>query len=130
MGTGTTGRLDALAKAWQCFRVKHIDLLLVHEESIGLDGVNGWIGLFEYAFPESPEAIDELVLAALLQHSFSPYFAFGTGRGKENHLAWFSKLSAIRNRIAHPERGTVSEEELGFIEALAQHFENVVTPVL
>ena len=61
--------------------------------------------------------------------SFGPYFAFG-GKGKENQLAWFGKLSAIRNRIAHPERGTVSEEELAFIEALADHFEKVAAPLL
>lgn len=57
-------------------------------------------------------------------------FAFGLGKGEENQLAWFSRLGAIRNRIAHPQRGTVSEEELAFIDGLAGHFERVAAPLI
>ena len=76
------------------------------------------------------ELLDYRSIASANWDSFDPHFAFGPGRGKESQLAWFSKLSAIRNRIAHPERGTVSEDELAFIEALADHFEKVAAPLL
>jgi DNA sulfur modification protein DndB len=81
------------------------------------------------AYDKFFELLDYRSIASANWDSFGPYFAFG-GKGKENQLAWFGKLSAIRNRIAHPERGTVSEEELAFIEALADHFEKVAAPLL
>jgi DNA sulfur modification protein DndB len=82
------------------------------------------------AYDQFFELLDYRSIAWANWDSFNPYFAFGSGKGKENQLAWFSKLSALRNRIAHPERGTVSEEELAFLEALADHFEKVATPLL
>jgi DNA sulfur modification protein DndB len=82
------------------------------------------------AYDQFFELLDYRSIAAANWDSFDPYFAFGPGKGKENQLAWFGKLGAIRNRIAHPERGTVSEEELAFIEALADHFEKVAAPLL
>ena len=45
-----------------------IALKLVREESIVLDNVSGWVGLFEYAFLQSPETVDARVLSALLRH--------------------------------------------------------------
>lgn len=82
------------------------------------------------AYDQFFELLDYRSIASSNWDSFAPYFAFGSAKGKDNQLAWFSMLSAIRNRIAHPERGTVSEEELGFIEALADHFEKVAAPLL
>lgn len=82
------------------------------------------------AYDQFFELLDYRSIASSNWDSFAPYFAFGSAKGKDNQLAWFSKLGAIRNRIAHPERGTVSEEELGFIEALADHFEKVAAPLL
>lgn len=82
------------------------------------------------AYDQFFELLDYRSIAAANWDSFDPYFAFGSGRGKEHQLAWFAKLSAIRNRIAHPERGTVSVDELAFIEALADHFEKVARPLL
>ncbi len=75
------------------------------------------------AYDQFFELLDYRSIASANWDSFDPFFGFGSGKGKESQLAWFSKLSAIRNRIAHPERGTVSEEELAFIEELADHFE-------
>lgn len=77
------------------------------------------------AYDQFFELLDYRSIAANNWGTFDPYFGFGPGKGKENRLAWFGRLSQIRNRIAHPERGTVSEDELAFIEALAAHFDQV-----
>jgi DGQHR domain-containing protein len=69
------------------------------------------------------ELLDYRSMAAANWELFQPFFAFGDGKGKESQLSWFSRLNTIRNRIAHPERGSVSEEEIAFIEALVAHFE-------
>lgn len=78
------------------------------------------------------ELLDYRTIAAAHWDLFSPFFAFGDAKSKEKLLDWFSKLNAIRNRVAHPERGTVSEQELEFIEALLAHFDKVAEslPVL
>ena len=59
------------------------------------------------------------------ESSFAPSFAFGEGRSKDKQLHWFSKLSPIRNRVAHPERSPVTEEELDCIQALLDHFDSI-----
>ncbi len=82
------------------------------------------------AYDQFFELLDYRSIASANWETFDPYFGFGNGKGKENRLAWFGKLSAIRNRIAHPERGTVSEDELSFLESLASHFEEGDTPGL
>lgn len=71
------------------------------------------------------ELLDYRSIAAANWEIFRPYFAYGEGRGKESQLSWFASLNAIRNRVAHPERGPVSDDELGFIEALMEHFERL-----
>jgi DGQHR domain-containing protein len=56
---------------------------------------------------------------------FEPFFGIGEGQGRERQLSWFNRLNILRNRISHPERGTVTEEELEFIESVMAHFESV-----
>jgi DNA sulfur modification protein DndB len=73
------------------------------------------------------ELLDYRAIAADHWILFEPFFAIGEGHGKDGQLAWFSKLNALRNRIAHPERGTVSEEELAFIESVMAHFEETAS---
>ncbi len=70
------------------------------------------------------ELLDYRTIAAANWELFSPFFAFGEGKSKERLLEWFSKLNGIRNRVAHPERGSVSDLELEFIEALMAHFDD------
>ncbi len=82
------------------------------------------------AYDQFFELLDYRSIASANWDAFAPYFAWGAAKGKDNQLAWFSRLTAIRNRIAHPERGTVSEDELAFIEALADHFEQVAAPLI
>jgi hypothetical protein len=77
------------------------------------------------AYDQFFELLDYRAIAAALWEQFQPYFAYGDGRSKEKQLSWFSSLNGIRNRIAHPERGPVSEEELAFIESLMEHFEGL-----
>lgn len=77
------------------------------------------------AYDQFFELLDYRAIAAAQWEQFQPYFAYGDGRGKEKQLSWFSSLNGIRNRIAHPERGPVSEEELAFIESLMEHFEGL-----
>ncbi len=81
------------------------------------------------AYDQFFELLDYRSIASDNWATFDPYFGFGPGKGKENRLAWFGKLSVLRNRIAHPERGTVSDDELAFIESLAAHFEKVMGPI-
>lgn len=71
------------------------------------------------------ELLDYRAIAAAHWELFQPYFAYGEGRGKESQLNWFSTLNAIRNRIAHPERGPVSDEELGYLEAVMEQIERL-----
>ena len=52
-------------------------------------------------------------------------FAYGQGQGKEALLGWFQTLNELRNRIAHPERGAVSDDEIALIETLMEHFDNL-----
>jgi DNA sulfur modification protein DndB len=74
------------------------------------------------------ELLDYRAIASANWTTFEPFYAFGEGRkSKAAHLEWwFSKLNEIRNRIAHPERGPVSDDELTFLEELADHFDKLV----
>lgn len=49
------------------------------------------------------------------------------GSSKIKQLAWFDKLNAIRNKIAHPERGKVSQEEFDFLNEIIEKLKVVVT---
>jgi hypothetical protein len=71
------------------------------------------------------ELLDYRAIAADHWDLFSPFFAFGEGRSKDSLLNWFSRLNGIRNRVAHPERGAVSDEELEFIESVLAHFDDI-----
>lgn len=71
------------------------------------------------------ELIDYKTIADSKWTIFQPFFAWGEGRSKDAHLSWFQPLNDIRNRIAHPERGFVSDEELVFIQSLMDHFEKL-----
>jgi hypothetical protein len=70
------------------------------------------------------ELLDYRSIAARNWDLCKPFFKFGEGNSMEKQLDWFSKLVAIRNRIAHPERGPVSDEELFFLESLLAQFES------
>lgn len=71
------------------------------------------------------ELIDYKSIANRQWDIFQPYFSHGGGKSKDAQLSWMQRLNEIRNRIAHPERGAVSDEELGFIEQLMEHFDNL-----
>ena len=75
------------------------------------------------AYEEFFELLDYRAIGREHWELFEPFYGFGSGKGKDRRLEWFSKLFTIRNRIAHPERGTVSDAELAMIESLVQHFE-------
>ena len=40
------------------------------------------------------------------------------GNSKTKQLSWFQKLKSIRNKVAHPERGKITEKELEFLKNL------------
>lgn len=69
--------------------------------------------------------IDYKSIAAGNWDEFKPFFKYGPGQGKESGLSWFNSLNEIRNRIAHPEQGPVSDDELAMIEALMEHFDSL-----
>jgi hypothetical protein len=71
------------------------------------------------------ELIDYKTIAEKQWEIFQPFFGYGDGRSKESRLAWFQKVNEVRNRIAHPERGPVSDDELALIESVMEHFDNV-----
>ena len=48
------------------------------------------------------------------------------GNSKVNQISWFQELKRIRNKIAHPERGRVTEDELKFIKNLYKKLNNKV----
>lgn len=77
------------------------------------------------AYDQFFELLDYRAIATAHWEQFQPYFAIGDGRSKEKQLGWFSSLNGIRNRVAHPERGPVSEDELAFIESVMEHFEGL-----
>jgi hypothetical protein len=73
------------------------------------------------------ELLDCKAIASATQNweTFKPYFGIGPKQGKEASLSWFDRLSELRNRISHPERGPVSDDELDFIAGLITHFDSV-----
>jgi DGQHR domain-containing protein len=97
--------------------------LKVRTEVAGRKEANERAGQVEQFF----ELLDYKAIAAMPQNweSFKPYFGVGPRQGKEASLSWFDRLNELRNRIAHPERGPVSEDELTFIRDLITHFETV-----
>lgn len=56
---------------------------------------------------------------------FKPFFGIGPKQGKDASLSWFDRLNELRNRVAHPERGPVSEDEILFLQGLINHFDTV-----
>lgn len=50
------------------------------------------------------------------------------GSSKSKQLSWFDKLIAIRNKIAHPERGKVSQEEFDFLNYILDKLKTVLGP--
>lgn len=73
------------------------------------------------------ELLDYKAIASVSQHweTFKPFFAMGPKQGKDASLSWFDRLSELRNRISHPERGAVSDDELLFLASLMNHFDSV-----
>jgi DNA sulfur modification protein DndB len=69
------------------------------------------------------QLLDYKSIAAANWDLFKPFFKYGGGQSRDSSLAWFNPLNDIRNRTAHPEQGPVSDEELGMIEALMEHFD-------
>jgi len=45
------------------------------------------------------------------------------GNSKAKQLSWFQELKRIRNKIAHPERGKITEDELKFVTDLYKKLE-------
>lgn len=93
--------------------------LKVRTEVAGRREANPQLGALEQFF----ELLDYRAIAADNFDDFAPFFAMGPNQGKDSSLHWFSRLNDIRNRIAHPERGSVSDDEIAFIESLLAHFE-------
>ncbi len=50
------------------------------------------------------------------------------GSSKTKQLSWFDKLNSIRNKIAHPERGKVSQEEFDFLIKVRDKLKAVLGP--
>jgi len=46
------------------------------------------------------------------------------GNSKIKQLSWFKELNRIRNKVAHPERGKITEDELKFIKELYKKLED------
>jgi DGQHR domain-containing protein len=81
------------------------------------------------AYEEFFELLDYRSIALAHWPLYQDRFSLGVAQGgKEARLHWFQRLNEIRNRIAHPERGRVSDEELEFIRALVEHFEAKTDP--
>lgn len=59
----------------------------------------------------------------LLKDTLSP----NPNMSKAKGLAWFDELNKIRNKISHPERGQVSEEEFKFLEELDERLKVKIT---
>ena len=69
------------------------------------------------------ELIDYKKIAASNWILFQQVFSFGDGRSKDDLLRWYDRLNGIRNRIAHPERGAITPEEVEFLKAIQGHLE-------
>lgn len=90
----------------------------VRQDVAALREANPELGGYEQNF----DLLDYRSIASAKWELFEPFFAVGGGNSKEKQLGWFSKLSILRNRIAHPERGPVSDAELAYIQDLLDHF--------
>ena len=56
---------------------------------------------------------------------FEPYLTLDTSqRSKKARLAWMDDLNAIRNRVSHSGRRSVTTEELDFLNRVAEHLLN------
>jgi hypothetical protein len=51
-----------------------------------------------------------------------PYFSRGEGK-KEKQVSWMNELNKIRNKVAHPETGIVTAEELEFLNEILEWLE-------
>ena len=72
------------------------------------------------------DLIDYKKIADKHWKEFQKFFSFGSSRRKGQQLAWFDKLNGIRNRIAHPERGPIKEEELEFLGQVQTHLKEAM----
>ena len=52
---------------------------------------------------------------------FQDYLTMVESGKKDDRLKWFDSLNIIRNRVAHPERGPVSDDELEFLRNISKH---------
>lgn len=69
------------------------------------------------------ELIDYKKIASANWQLFEDYLGIGNKRKKDYKLKWFDKLNTLRNKIAHPERGNVSDEEVDFLEKISKEIE-------
>lgn len=54
---------------------------------------------------------------------FSEIYGFNDlGNSKEKQLSWFNSLNTVRNKVSHPEKGYVTEEEL----ELVKHYHEII----
>ena len=75
------------------------------------------------------ELLDYRSIASNNWSLFEPFYAFAITKSSSKAAQlewWFAKLNELRNRIAHPERGPVSEDELSFLEQLADHLDGKI----
>ena len=69
------------------------------------------------------ELLDYKKIADRHWMAFQDFMGMGSERKKEKKLGWFDKLNKIRNRVAHPERGPITEEEVDFLHTICDHLE-------
>jgi len=57
---------------------------------------------------------------------FDQSLGMGEGKSKKSRLEWFDKLNLIRRKVAHPERGPVSREEVELMGEIESALADVV----
>jgi DNA sulfur modification protein DndB len=64
--------------------------------------------------------IDYRKIIAKNWEMFKEKYGFGKSSKKDDKLSWFQDLNTIRNKVSHPERGLVTEEEYKFLTKIQE----------